>query len=185
MSFWITSFILMAGVFALQLYRMHLLNAELREYAQAIARERTRAHFAETRRLLLQMVSEEKVRAKSTTFETLYKIQTFIMRRPDEYEPVAALFAWSILNKEHVKDGSLTAESKYWNDDIRKVVLQTAEGVDLLIEKHLGEQFKRSFAEIRGLQKQLDELKKQSQRQTESDKKLIVAQQRMRELAAV
>ena len=93
--------------------------------------ERTRHHFAEARTKLLKMVRESKIDANSETFKTIYHINTYVMRRPDQYPEISRKVLRAILLSK--KEGSLTSEAQDWDQETKEVVRETANALGLIV----------------------------------------------------
>ena len=106
------------------------------KYRRRIRIEQIRSHFAATRVQLMRLARSGKVDVDSYTFRSLYKIQTFIMRRPDRQKMIAmSLLVLSRLNLKAPPEEAaiLELESAEWSDELRDVVRTTSEGLNLLL----------------------------------------------------
>jgi hypothetical protein len=95
--------------------------------------ERTLHHFAEVRNQLTQLALERKIDAHSQTFQQLYTINTYIMRRPDAYPQISSMLQYLIMNREAERSDSLSAESKNWSPEMKEVVKASADALGYLI----------------------------------------------------
>jgi len=99
--------------------------------------ECTQRHFAENRNRLLQLVIDHKLSADSETFRSLYHLHTGIMRRPDYYPELSKLFAYIFINGHNGQvNDSLLIECKGWTQEIKEVVIATADAMSYLIISH-------------------------------------------------
>ena len=96
--------------------------------------ETTRAYLANLRIDLLNLVTTGQLDPNSDTFQMLYLVHTFILRRPDQYRELSKLFANTILSdKTPISISSLSRESKTWTPEVSDVVKRTARGLQLVI----------------------------------------------------
>lgn len=118
-----------------QLIIILLSNPNRRKYEHDLRTERTIGSFAQARNNLMALALEDKIDINSSTFQSLYEINTFVMRRPDKYKEISFFLMKVILEKEDCKEGkySIEKESKNWSPEIKIVVKETATAIGNLI----------------------------------------------------
>jgi hypothetical protein len=106
--------------------------------SKSIARvDRIRRSFAEARIKLFGLVTSNKLNPESATFRYLYFLHTSVMRRQDMYDDIWKVFVYAILQiRESTGDRQIELEASEWSDEVREVVLETAEAVQLMIFEH-------------------------------------------------
>jgi hypothetical protein len=137
-TIWSASFTIILGVAAI-VARRQAINA------RSIARvDRIRRNFAEARIKLFGLVTSSKLKPESATFRYLYFLHTSVMRRQDMYDDIWKVFVYAILRiRESTGDRQIELEASEWSDEVRDVVLETADAVQLMIYEH--------FRPLRGL----------------------------------
>ena len=102
--------------------------------------ERTRARWAKARNLLMQLVAEGKLDVRSQTFRRLYHLQTFVLRRPDEYKEISSELFESFADRPGDSSGVdwIRDESADWPDEMVNVFREMVGGIGGLILLHLG-----------------------------------------------
>lgn len=111
--------------------------------------ERTRSTWGEARQLLFQLVAEGKLDAGSATFRSLYWLQTYVMRNPEEYDEVSrtlvqALSAFSERDDivtawaRHPMAAELAGEFESWPPEMQQVIGKMVEGATSLLTGHAG-----------------------------------------------
>ena len=99
--------------------------------------ECTTRRFAKARAHLMDLAVQGIISTDSYTFQSLYTINTFVMRRPDQYAEISALLFRVILTGENSKDPDpLTQESVTWTPEIKAVMRETAEAIGIIILDH-------------------------------------------------
>ena len=130
-TIWSASFTVILGVGAI-VARRQAINA------RSIARvDRIRRSFAEARIKLFGLVTSGKLKPESATFRYLYFLHTSVMRRQDMYDDMWKVFVRAILRiRESTGDRQIELEASEWSNEVREVVLETAEAVQLMIYEH-------------------------------------------------
>jgi hypothetical protein len=131
LTVWSVSFTIILGVGAI-VARRQAINA------RSIARvDRIRRSFAGARIKLFGLVISSKLEPESATFRYLYFLHTSVMRRQDMYDDIWKVFVRAILRiRESTGDRQIQLESSEWSAEVREVVLETAEAVQLMIYEH-------------------------------------------------
>lgn len=109
-----------------------------RHYRHLYRVEETQRYFGEARESLLGLVLANKLDHQSATFQFLYSMDTFVLRRPDAYPQI------SLRIRSAIVDGTpgdsfgnqLQCESQSWNEDVRKVIGAHARAINNLIYSH-------------------------------------------------
>ncbi|MEO1528201.1 MAG: hypothetical protein AAFX06_22450 [Planctomycetota bacterium] len=107
-----------------------------------VTEEATREAFAEARRELEKIAREGTLSPLSQTFELLYLMQTYVLRRPHDFEQIASDWANRLetLDEDRTLAESLetrlSKESPEWPAGVREVISQTADAIELLINNH-------------------------------------------------
>jgi len=85
--------------------------------------ELTRFRFAEVRHELFKLVVDHELDSRSETFRRLYRMHTFILRRPDQFHEIAEELRrdLSTPSANDESDG-LSVEASQWNQRTRQVV---------------------------------------------------------------
>ncbi|GCE65928.1 hypothetical protein OMCYN_01874 [cyanobiont of Ornithocercus magnificus] len=130
-TIWSVSFTCIFGIAAIAARRQAI-------HSRSIARvDRIRRSFAETRIKLFSLVTSNKLKPESATFRYLYFLHTSVMRRQDMYDDMWKVFVCTILRiRESTGDRQIKLEASEWSDEVRGVVLETAEAVQLMIYEH-------------------------------------------------
>lgn len=100
--------------------------------------EQTRTCWAEARNLLVLLMREGKLDPRSETFRTFYGVTTFVLRRPDQYEEIAAALAKAFLVMEKGKERKWRHEMRAWPEEMTVVLGCINAGVDSLMLRHKG-----------------------------------------------
>lgn len=100
--------------------------------------EQTRTCWAEARNLLVILMRDGKLDPRSETFRTFYGVTTFVLRRPDQYEEIAAALAKAFLVMERGKERKWRHEMKAWPEEMTVVLGCINGGVDSLMVRHRG-----------------------------------------------
>ncbi len=97
--------------------------------------ERTRTQFAHARNKLMSVLEAEKISVKSRTFQSLYGLQTFIMRSPNEYRQISAMLRRSLFREPGPPqiDTAFSDESLKWSPETTEVVRDTASAMIYLM----------------------------------------------------
>src|SRR5688572_750129 len=114
-----------------------LINKDRRGYIHKIRVEQIREYFAKLRIDTLNLARDEKLDINSYTFKLLYVMQTFVLRRPDEYKKLSKHFADSFLFKSGTTAPPewMITEAATWSAEAREIVIRTGEGLMLLVTK--------------------------------------------------
>jgi hypothetical protein len=119
---------------AIECGRLVLLLRKRSQYQHLLRVERTRAHFAQARNDLIGLVCQGKLDPNSRTFRLFYGIQTFILRRPDHYDLIGEMLWQQFVSPAGSSQPSRLAEEPgTWSDDIKGIVMRTAQGFELLM----------------------------------------------------
>jgi|694.fasta_scaffold39537_4 hypothetical protein len=131
-TIWSASFTIIFGIAAMTARRQAI-------HSKSIARvDRIRRSFAEARIKLFRLVTSKKLSPESATFRYLYFLNTSVMRRQDMYEDMWKVFVYAILQiKESTGDHQIQLEASQWSSEVREVVLETADAIQLMIYEHL------------------------------------------------
>jgi hypothetical protein len=130
-TIWSASFTIILGIGA-------MIARGQATHARSIARvDRIRRSFADARIKLFGLVTSGKLNPESATFQHLYFLHTSVMRRQDMYDDMWKVFVCAILRiRETTGDRQIELESSEWSDEVREVVLETAQAVQLMILEH-------------------------------------------------
>src|SRR5258705_8526855 len=94
-----------------------------RKIRQAIRKERTQSQFAQARNEVMRLAQTSRINMNSETFGFLYRINTFVMRRPDQYREISSWLTTRFLNpSKPAQNNALREESKQWTPEIKAVV---------------------------------------------------------------
>lgn len=109
-------------------------SRRLRYLKREIHKDRVRNSWASARVMTYQLAREGKLAVDSATFTQFVALQTFILRRPDEYGPIAEL----LLNALARRDGDESAiawkhEIATWPHEMRYVLQHMSEGTYALL----------------------------------------------------
>lgn len=102
------------------------------KYMRLAHTERTRSVWAEAREELFNLVRDEKLDPRSKTFDVLFGIQTFIVRRPDAYQEIASQLQDSLIASDTAEKPSWMAEQATWPAEMRSVLSKMAKGSEML-----------------------------------------------------
>lgn len=105
-------------------------------YRREFRVEQTRSYWAEARHRLVELVRDGKIRHDSSTFRELYRIHTFVLRRPEDYQKIAeglARFSPSGPPPEWI-----TREMGEWPEELRDVFDLMGKGAVDLVFLHQG-----------------------------------------------
>ncbi|MBM5816734.1 MAG: hypothetical protein FJ083_09150 [Cyanobacteria bacterium K_Offshore_surface_m2_239] len=107
-------------------------------HARSLVRvDRIRRSFADARIKLFGLVTSGKLDPESATFRNLYFLHTSVMRRQDMYDDMWKVFVRAILRiRETTGDRQIELESSEWSYEVREVVIETAQAVQLMILEH-------------------------------------------------
>lgn len=100
--------------------------------------EQTRTCWAEARNLLVLLMRDGRLDPRSETFRTFYGVTTFVLRRPDEYEQIAAALAKAFLVLEKGQERKWRHEMKAWPEEMTAVLGFINAGVASLMVRHKG-----------------------------------------------
>lgn len=97
--------------------------------------EKIRGLMGESRNQLVTLAIHQKIDINSETFRALYPIQTFILRRPDQYDEIADWLRRAFLSYRGTTktEGPLDVEARVWTPEIRMSARKMAEALDLLV----------------------------------------------------
>lgn len=116
------------------------INRSRRKYQNTIRNERIRQHFASARRTLMELAISGEIDVDSITFKSFYSLQTFIMRRPDQYREISQLLLELVATDNSEEDSDrvkrLTKESELWSDKTKDLAHFTAAGLDLIVAEY-------------------------------------------------
>jgi hypothetical protein len=96
----------------------------------------TQRFFAEARYDLMHLMMNEELSAKSTTFRFFYHLDTFVMRRPNDYGKISALLVNSLVSDEKSNSGIvevLMKEKKDWTPAVKDMVLKQSKALSHLM----------------------------------------------------
>ena len=147
--------------------------------------EETRAYFAQLRRRLFELTTDGELAYQSRLFTCLNTLHTQIMRHPDYYKGIAATLAVTVLEHEAQPSDQIVREISNAGPEVRKLVLSTGDGMDMLIQAHLSERLCRTFYTALRLkdEKQMVEKQFNKKKLTEEDQRLLEGKNRLYALA--
>jgi len=109
-------------------------SARARKYEQIAHVEATRSAWAEARGCLFELVRVGKLSPHSRTFQTLYRVQTFILRRPDAYDEISVQLREAMLAQPgHKPPHWVEEEQASWPNELGEVLTKMGAGIGLLI----------------------------------------------------
>lgn len=111
-------------------------SRRVRLLKKEIAIERTRSCWAEARVQLMTLAREGKLSPHSATFRTFYGLQTFVLRRPEEYDAIARELASSFLQPGRKRETAWSSEMEEWPEEMKCVLDKMAEGTIRLVAVH-------------------------------------------------
>jgi hypothetical protein len=122
--FWIAS----------ELVAILFIRSSRRKLRHFVRVENARSRFASARQNLFSLVLRGELSPESETFHRLHKLQTFILRRPDQYAGIRDVLASEFLRSPPDNEPSeITAEASAWSEDTKQVVRETARALALII----------------------------------------------------
>lgn len=98
--------------------------------------ERTRNCFADIRCRLVDLAMTGKIDSHSATFTSLHAMSTFIMRRPDQYDEISSRLTMHMLFCRGQADPAISAERAAWTPEVKELVREVAQGLNLLLLHH-------------------------------------------------
>lgn len=108
-----------------------------RAYRHLYRVEVTQQFFGSARESLIDLVRRGEVEDKSATFQILYFVDTFILRRPEEYSQISNALQTALLGTtERSASLKLQDESKNWSPIVRETVTEHASAIDNLVISH-------------------------------------------------
>lgn len=112
----------------------YLVERQNRKLRQLIRTERTQQQFAEARNDLMRLALSGGIDTQSSTFRTLYHMNTAVMRRPDVYPEISAGLFKVVLHTAAMESTSpVEEESATWSPAVKDVVKKTADAMNYII----------------------------------------------------
>lgn len=92
----------------------------------------SRSRFGTNRHKLMTLAVDGKICPRSSTFRTLYVIQTHLMRYPSRYEKLAGRFVFpktsEAFGTKSISE-DLLRESSEWDDEVKELVLDLSASI--------------------------------------------------------
>jgi hypothetical protein len=102
-------------------------------------KEVTQRFFAEARNDLMGLILREEISPNSVTFRFFYYFDTFVMRRPNDYNQISALLRYSLVSDDNSNSGiieSLIKEKKTWTPSVKQMVSKQSKALNHLMVSH-------------------------------------------------
>lgn len=109
-----------------------------RRYKCEARKDETRTHWAEARDLLVTLARDGKLDLRSETFRTFYRVQTFILRRPERYEDISRAIAEDLLAMDALPEPPWASEVPDWPEEMSLVMRYMGAGTGSLLVWHKG-----------------------------------------------
>jgi hypothetical protein len=102
-----------------------------KQYQHRIREEQIRDYFAGLRQELLALALAGEIDVDSDLFQSLYRVQTFVLRRPDRYDELSKLLTKTLLikNSEEISKTKLYKEAQQSPESVKKLIFRTGEGL--------------------------------------------------------
>lgn len=101
--------------------------------------EVTQRFFAEARNDLMNLVQRSELMTRSTTFQFFYYLDTFVMRRPNDYKQISMILVSSLVFDENSNSGiveDLMRERKNWSKNVKKMISKQSMALNHLLVSH-------------------------------------------------
>lgn len=117
-----------------------LASSELRGWRNARRRvraERVRSAFAEARNEVVRLAATGALSPDSATFQTLYFVNTAVMRRDDQYDQMWPAFLGSIStvnDPERIRP--IQAEARTWSEPVAAAAFKSSQAIEIMLVEH-------------------------------------------------
>lgn len=145
--------VVLAGMSAMEAVHLHQARRRRLYWEHKTRVEQTRGHFAGARNELLRVVRDGELSVDSETFRQIYGIQTFIMRRPDQYVEISEQLTRALWRHNGERATWIDEEAPTWTPRVRDVMSQTAQGIGLVIWNY--SRIRRAIMNFRKMTKDL------------------------------
>jgi hypothetical protein len=97
-------------------------SKRLKHLQREIQKDKIRNSWADARVIMYRLAREGKLSVHSATFAEFVRLQTYILRRPDEYQEISRLLLDSILRMDQNAKPEFQHEVDSWPEEMRDVL---------------------------------------------------------------
>lgn len=147
--------------------------------------EQTRHAFADVRNRLMNLVADEKLSSKSSTFAIIYRLSTLVMRETDNHQVISRSLQTALFSEFEHGESELQLEKDSWSGDARLLIMDLSNAMEKLMLDYsfLLRVLQRVSKHTSLIETVSYSRKRSEQKRTENDRQMKEVQSSLRELA--